>query len=250
MSATKSPKAGGLRYRRIVAKFGTNLLTAGSDDLDLDIMGRLAQQVASLHEQQAEVIIVTSGAIAAGRQQLRAGKGRKDMPFRQVLAAVGQSHLMQTYDELFAVHGITVAQTLLTRRDLSDRQGYLNARNTLLSLLELRVLPIVNENDVVAVEEIAGAMIGDNDNLSALVANLVDADLLALLTDINGLYDSDPRRNPDALLVRRIDRIDEVTERYAGAAGSGRGIGGMVTKVQAARRDYGGDRSRRARRCP
>ena len=235
MSATKNPKAAGLRYKRIVAKFGTNLLTGGSDDLDLAVMGRLAQQVASLHEQEAEVIIVTSGAIAAGRQQLRAGKGRKDMPFRQVLAAVGQSHLMQTYDELFAAHGITVAQTLLTRRDLSDRQGYLNARNTLLSLLELRVLPIVNENDVVAVEEIAGAMIGDNDNLSALVANLVDADLLALLTDIDGLYDSDPRRNPEALLVRRIDRIDEVTERYAGEAGSGRGVGGMVTKVQAAR---------------
>ena len=117
------------------------------------------------------------------------------MPFRQVLAAVGQSDLMQAYQELFSRHGITVAQTLLTRGDLADRQGYLNARNTLLAMLELRVVPIVNENDVVAVDEIEGAKIGDNDNLSALVANLVDADLLVLLTDIGRLYTADPRRD-------------------------------------------------------
>src|SRR3990170_1447666 len=166
-----------LLYRRIVAKFGTNVLTAGTDSLNVDVMSALAGQVAGLHKRGADVIIVTSGAIAAGRHRLGGQRDRKDIPFRQVLAAIGQSDLMQAYQELFAWHDITVAQTLLTRRDLADRQGYLNARNTLLAILELRVVPIVNENDVVAVDEIEGAKIGDNDNLSALVANLVDADL-------------------------------------------------------------------------
>jgi glutamate 5-kinase len=226
----------GLRYRRIVAKLGTNLLTAGSDRLDLDTMSSLAGQVARLHAAGAEVILVTSGAIAAGRQRLGHVRGRRDIPIRQVLAAVGQSHLMQSYDQLFAAQGIVIAQTLLTKRDLSDRVGYLNARNTLLALLELRAVPIVNENDVVAVEEIEGVKIGDNDNLSALVANLVDADLLALLTDTGGLYTADPRLDPSAKLIARVERIDEEVERLAGPSGPGeRGTGGMATKVQAAR---------------
>jgi glutamate 5-kinase len=148
---------------------------------------------------------------------------------------------MQAYQKLFAWHGITVAQTLLTRRDLSDRQGYLNARNTLLALLELRVAPIVNENDVVAVEEIEGAKIGDNDNLSALVANLVDADLLVILTDTGGLYTADPRHDASARLIPRVERIDAEIEALAGetsavpAGRQGRGVGGMATKLQAAR---------------
>ena len=225
----------GLRYRRIVAKLGTNLLTAGGEQLDLAMMSALVGQVAQLHREGAEVILVTSGAIAAGRHQLGAVQGQRDIPSRPVLAAVGQSHLMQSYDQLFAWHDIVVAQTLLTRRDLADRVGYLNARNTLLALLELRAVPIVNENDVVAVEEIEGAKIGDNDNLSALVANLVDADLLALLTDTGGLYTADPRLDPSAKLIARVDRIDDV-ERLAGPSGPGeRGTGGMATKVQAAR---------------
>src|SRR3990170_7592497 len=156
------------------------------------------------------------------------------MPFRQMLAAVGQSDLMQAYQELFAWHDITVAQTLLTRRDLADRQGYLNARNTLLGLLELGVVPIINENDVVAVEEIEGARIGDNDNLSALVANVVDADLLLLLTDQAGLCPAAPRRDAGARLVPRVDQIDAEIERLAGDT-RGRGVGGMVTKLQAAK---------------
>ncbi len=238
MSADK-----GLRYRRIVVKLGTNLLTAGSDRLDVDTMSSLVEQVARLHAEGAEVILVTSGAIAAGRQRLGSvrpdgrpsGRGRRDVPLRQVLAAVGQSHLMQSYDQLFAARDIVVAQTLLTKRDLSDRVGYLNARNTLLALLELRAVPIVNENDVVAVEEIEGAKIGDNDMLSALVANLVDADLLALLTDTAGLYTADPRLKPSAKLIRRVERLDDV-EALAGPSGPGeRGTGGMATKVQAAR---------------
>lgn len=225
-----------LRYRRVVAKFGTNVLTAGTDRLDLEVMAALVGQVARLHRRGAQVIVVTSGAIAAGRHRLGVHRDRKDMPYRQVLAAVGQSDLMQAYQQLFAWHEMTVAQTLLTRRDLADRQGYLNARNTLLALLELRVVPIINENDVVAVDEIEGAKIGDNDNLSALVANLVDADLLALLTDTAGLYTADPRLDPSATLITRVERIDEEIEALAGGARTdGRGVGGMATKVQAAR---------------
>ncbi len=224
----------GLRYRRIVVKVGTNVLTAGTDRLDLEVMATLVGQVARLHKEGAAVLVVTSGAIAAGRHRLGVSRDRKGMPFRQMLAAVGQSDLMQAYQELFARHEIAVAQTLLTRRDLADRQGYLNARNTLLGLLELGVAPIINENDVVAVEEIEGARIGDNDNLSALVANLVDADLLVLLTDQAGLYTADPRRDANAHIIPRVERIDAGIERLAGGT-RGRGVGGMATKLQAAR---------------
>ncbi|GBD12946.1 Glutamate 5-kinase [bacterium HR24] len=223
-----------LRYRRLVAKLGTNVLTAGGDRLDLEVMAALVGQVARIQRLGGEVIIVSSGAIAAGRHRLGLGRDRRDIPMRQVLAAVGQSDLMNAYQQLFAWHDITVAQTLLTRRDLADRQGYLNARNTLLALIELGVVPIVNENDVVAVEEIEGATIGDNDNLSALVANLVDADLLVLLTDTEGLYTADPYLHPEARLVRRVERIDEEVERLARES-HGQGRGGMVTKLQAAR---------------
>jgi glutamate 5-kinase len=232
-----SGNSDGLRYRRIVAKFGTNLLTAGSEHLDLEVMSALVGQVVRLHREGADVILVTSGAIAAGRHRLGAIKEQREIPFRQVLAAVGQSHLMQSYDQLFSWHDIVVAQTLLSRRDLADRVGYLNARNTLLALLELRAVPIVNENDVVAVEEIEGAMIGDNDNLSALVANLVDADLLAMLTDTGGLYTTDPRLDPKAHLIPRVERIDAEIERLASGPShpDSRGVGGMATKVEAAK---------------
>jgi len=227
-------------YQRIVAKLGTNVLTAGTDRLDLQVMAALVGQVAYLHKRGVDVIVVTSGAIAAGRHRLGKRGDRKEMPFRQVLAAVGQSDLMQAYQELFAWHDITIAQTLLTRRDLADRQGYLNARNTLLSMLELRVVPIINENDVVAVDEIEGAKIGDNDNLSALVANLVDADLLALLTDTGGLYTADPRLDESARLVERVDEIDARIEALAAGTSSESGVGGMATKLQAARLATGG----------
>ncbi|MDP2948230.1 MAG: glutamate 5-kinase [Chloroflexota bacterium] len=222
------------RYQRIVAKFGTNVLTAGTDRLDLEVMSSLVGQVARLHRQGAEVLIVSSGAIACGRHRLGNPQERRDIPFRQVLASVGQSYLMQAYEELFRWHDIVVAQTLLTKRDLADRQGYLNTRNTLLALLELRAVPIVNENDVVAVEEIEGAKIGDNDNLSALVANLVDAELLVLLTDQAGLYTADPRHDPSARLIERVDRIDKEIEQLSGDSAA-RGVGGMATKIQAAK---------------
>jgi glutamate 5-kinase len=227
-------------YKRIVAKFGTGLLTSGTERLDTDMISTLAEQIAKLRSGGHEVIVVTSGAIAAGRERLQVSHadqaaGRKDMPFRQVLASVGQSHLMQTYDSAFRKHDIVVAQTLLTKRDLSDRVAYLNARNTLLALLEVGALPIVNENDVVAVEEIADMRIGDNDNISALVANLVDADLLAILSDVKGLYTADPRQNADAELIPNVERVTPEIEALAGGTGSAHGVGGMVTKLQAAK---------------
>ena len=224
-----------LPYKRIVAKFGTNLLTGGSDHLDQDIMSRLVAQVAQLHKQGLGLVIVSSGAIAAGRYKLGLTKKLKSIPDKQVLASVGQSHLMNVYEQLLGHYDIAVAQALLTKADLSNRAGYLNARNTLLALLELQVLCIVNENDVVAVDEIQEAKFGDNDNLSAMVANLIDADLLMMLTDIAGLYDADPQCHPDARLIPQVDRIDSEIERLAADTPSKMGTGGMATKIEAAK---------------
>jgi len=223
-----------MSYRRIIAKFGTNLLTAGTDRLDLEVMASLVGQVARLHQQGLETIIVTSGAVAAGHQKMGLVKVGKDVPTRQVMAAIGQNTLIQSYEQLFAWHAIAVAQALLTKHDLADRLGYLNARNTLLALLELRAVPIVNENDVVWVDELEGAHFGDNDNLSAMVANLVDADLLVLLGDVAGLYTADPGKDASARLIPRVDEIDAEIEGLAGGT-RGKGIGGMVTKLQAAK---------------
>ena len=224
-----------MAYHRIVAKFGTSLLTSGTDHLDLQVMSSLVEQIARLHHQGREIVIISSGAIASGRQKLRKVPERKNTPFKQVLASVGQSHLMHTYEQLFSQYGINIAQALLTKGDLSDRSGYLNARNTLLALIELGIICIVNENDVVAIDEIEELKFGDNDNLSAMVANLVDADLLALLTDTGGLYTADPRHDPEAQLIRRVDKIDAKIERMASNTASHQGIGGMAAKIEAAR---------------
>lgn len=223
------------RYHRLVVKLGTYLLTDGVGHLDLEMMTSLIDQVAQLHQQGLETILVSSGAIAAGRDKLGLAKERKDVPFRQVLAAVGQSRLMHTYERFFAKHDIVVAQALLTKQDMSDRAGYLNARNTLLALLDLRVVPIVNENDVVAIDEIKEAKFGDNDNLSAMVANLVDADLLILLSDVAGLYTADPHRDPQAKLIPEVKKIDAHIEHLAGGTDRRQGTGGMGTKVEAAK---------------
>ena len=222
------------RYKRIVAKFGTNLLTGESDNLDLEQMRALVNQVAALRRDNVEVVVVTSGAVAAGRARLGSAANRKDISFRQVLAAIGQGQLMQAYDRLFEEENIIAAQTLLTRRDLSDRLSYLNARNTLLSLLKHKVVPIVNENDAVAVEELAESRIGENDTLAALTANLVDADLLVMLMTREGLFTADPQTDPSATLVRQVERIDSTIESYAGGSDV-RGTGGMITKLNAAR---------------
>jgi glutamate 5-kinase len=218
--------------KRLVVKVGTNTLTGGEDHLARPAMAGVARQIARLVRDGHQVALVSSGAIVAGRQALDVARNGRDIPFKQVLAAVGQTKLMQMWDELFAREELIVAQTLLTRGDLADRQGYLNSRNTLLALLDRRVVPIINENDVVATEEIK---IGDNDNLSALVANLIDADLLVLLTDQEGLYTADPRRNTSATLIPEVTAISDAVIALAAGAGTSRGTGGMTTKLQAAR---------------
>jgi glutamate 5-kinase len=224
-----------MKYKRIVVKLGTNLLTGGTDKLNIEIMSDISRQLAFLHDKGHEIILVSSGAVAAGRQKLSLTRDRKDIPFKQVLASVGQNQLMNIYEQLFNTHNITVAQALLTKTDLSNRAGYLNARNTLLALLELGVICIVNENDVVATDEIGGVIFGDNDNLSALVANLVDADLLVLLTDIDGLYTANPQKSSDAQLIHEVKKIDSRVQRYASRTPGSHGVGGMATKVQAAK---------------
>lgn len=230
------------RYRRIVVKVGTNLLTAGGDSLHAPTIRRIIGQVAALHRMEIQVVLVSSGAIAAGRETLglmtrrpNGGLRRKDIPFKQVMAALGQSRLMQRYNDGFAEHGMQVAQALITKGDLDNREGYLNVRNTLEGLIALGVVPIVNENDVVDVHEIGEIVFGDNDTLSAAVANVVDAGLLIILTDTDGLYETDPRRDPDAKLIHRVEEIDEQIEALAGAPGSARGRGGMATKIDAAK---------------
>jgi len=222
-------------YRRIVVKFGTSLLTGGSNHLNQEIMSNLVAQVAQLHKRNLELLVVSSGAVTSGKTKLGLTGKLKGIPYKQVLASVGQSRLMSVYEQLFSQHDITIAQALLTKAELSDRAGYLNARNTLLALLELRVLCIANENDVIAVDEIQEAKFGDNDNLSAMIANLIDADLLLLLSDTAGLYTADPRHNPDARLIPQVDSIDADIERLAAGTSGGLGVGGMITKIEAAK---------------
>ena len=225
-------------YRRIVVKAGTSVLTGppAHEALDLQVMADLVRQMAELRGDSVEVLLVTSGAIAAGQEALGSNQDRldRDIPSRQVLAAIGQSRLMHIYQELFAEHGLRVAQILLTLDDLSVRQSYLNVGNTLRSLLEQGVVPILNENDVVAVDEI-GEVFGDNDRLSALVANLVDADLLVILTDIDGLYTADPRLNPEARPIPYVERVDDAVESLAGKDQNPWARGGMATKLVAAK---------------
>ncbi len=226
---------GALRYRRIVVKAGTNVLTRKTTRLDLDVMASLAGQIADVAEMGAQVALVTSGAIAAGREAAPAVAKGKGVPTSQMLAAIGQSRLMHAYRELFAERGIIVAQALLTARDVEDRVGYLNARNTLKGLMERGVVPIVNENDVVDTQEIATPRFGDNDTLSAMAANVVDADLLLILTDTGGLFTADPNRDPSAKPVRRVERIDDSVMALAEPLEGGPGRGGMASKLRAAR---------------
>lgn len=219
------------RPRRLVVKVGTSVLTGGESALNRPRMIELARQIAFLVAQGHEVVLVTSGAVQAGRERLGYARPGPDIPLKQMLAAVGQGRLVHMYEQFFEIYDLVAAQVLLTREDLRDRHRYLNARHTLLALLERRIVPIVNENDAVATEEIR---VGDNDNLSALVANLVEAELLLLLTDTPGLYTADPRLSPEAEPIREVPRIDEHTYQLAGGSLSGLGTGGMLTKIQAA----------------
>jgi glutamate 5-kinase len=231
----KTIKASGLVYRRIVIKFGTHLLTSSDNRLDITVMESLAKQIAGLHVQGAEVIIVSSGAVAAGRYKLGITGKIKGIPYKQVLASVGQSRLMNTYEKIFEPHNITIAQALLTKTDIADRAGYLNARNTLLALMELGVICIVNENDVVSADEIKENKFGENDILSAMVANLIDADMLMILSDTGGLFTADPRLDPEARLVPLVKIIDASIRRLGADSSSGVGTGGMITKIEAAK---------------
>ena len=218
---------------RLVVKFGTSTLTAGSPHLSPPRIIDLVRQLADLRGQGHEVVLVSSGAMAAGRSALNFPDLPKHIPKKQMLAAVGQPRLMALYEQLFSYYAVTVAQILLTRADLADRRRYLNSRNTLNALLTQGVVPIVNENDTVATEEIR---VGDTDNLSALVANLVDADQLIRLTDQAGLFTADPRRDPGAQLVAEVrePEIPAALWEAAGGSATGLGTGGMVTKLQAA----------------
>lgn len=217
--------------RRLVVKVGTGVLTAGARSLDRPRMVDLARQIVGLLKRGHEVVLVSSGAVLAGRERLGYPRLGPDVPSKQMLAAVGQGRLMHMYEQFFEIYDVPVAQVLLTREDLHDRHRYLNARDTLLALLARRIVPIINENDAVGTEEIR---VGDNDNLSALAANLVEAELLVLLTDTDGLYTADPRVHPEAALIPEVEQISEETYRLAGGSRSGLGTGGMFTKVQAA----------------
>ena len=188
-------------HQRIVVKLGTSILTEGTSYLSPPRIVDLVRQMAHLHEQGCDLILVSSGAIAVGHQRLDFPQLPKDIPAKQMLAAVGQPRLMALYEQIFGLYGLMVAQVMLTRTDLSLRTGYLNSRNTLDALIARRVIPIVNENDTVATEEIR---VGDNDNLSALVVNLIEADLLVILTDQQGLFTADPRYEPGARLISEI----------------------------------------------
>jgi glutamate 5-kinase len=219
--------------RRIVVKVGSSLVTAEGRGLDHAALSRWAEQIAALTRQGKEVVLVSSGAIAEGIARLGWKKRPKAVNELQAAAAVGQMGLVQAYESIFRAHGLHAAQVLLTHEDLAGRTRYLNARTTLRTLLELRVVPIINENDTVATDEIR---LGDNDTLGALVTNLIEADCLIILTDQTGLYTADPRRHTDATLVMDAHAGDPELERMAGGAGSHVGTGGMLTKILAAKR--------------
>jgi glutamate 5-kinase len=219
--------------KRLVVKVGSALVTNNGAGLDLDAINDWARQIGALRMQGKEVVLVSSGAIACGMQRLGWTKRPKSVHELQAAAAVGQMGLVQVYEGAFAKQGLQTAQILLTHDDLADRKRYLNARSTLTTLLQLGVVPIINENDTVVTDEIK---FGDNDTLGALVANLIEAAALIILTDQIGLFTADPRQDPDATLIREAIAGDESLESMAGGAGSSIGKGGMITKVIAAKR--------------
>jgi glutamate 5-kinase len=222
-----------VRARRLVIKVGSSLVTNEGRGIDHEAVARWAEEIAGLRGGGKEVVLVSSGAIVEGMKRLGWTERPAAIHALQAAAAVGQMGLVQAYEAAFSRFGLHTAQILLTHEDLSDRRRYLNARSTLVTLLSLGVIPVINENDTVTTDEIR---LGDNDTLGALVANLVEADALVLLTDQKGLYRSDPRRDPNAELVHRARAADSGLEAMAGGAGSQLGRGGMLTKVLAARR--------------
>jgi len=217
--------------RKMVVKVGTSTLTQGGKKLSRRYMLGLVQQLFYLQAQGIQIVLVSSGAIAAGRELLNFPKIDRSLPSKQMFSSIGQVKLMQTWSELFSLFELHVGQVLLTRDDLSNRKRYLNARDTLHCLLKHHVVPIINENDTVATKEIR---VGDNDNLAALVANLIEADVVVLLTDQEGLFTADPRLNTDAKLIPVVTRIDDSIFSLAGGSSTSLGTGGMITKIEAA----------------
>lgn len=218
------------KAKRVVVKVGTSTLTHSTGKLNLWRIEKLVRELADLANQGKEIILVTSGAVGAGMDVLGLKERPKTIPEKQAAAAVGQGRLMHTYEKLFGEYGQVVAQVLLTREDSVKRTRYTNSRNTLLTLLKMGVIPVINENDAVAIDELK---IGDNDTLSAMVASIVDADVLIILSDIEGVYTDNPQNNPDAQLIGEVTDITPEIEALAGGAGTVRGTGGMYTKIQA-----------------
>lgn len=218
--------------KRIVVKVGTSTLTHSTGKLNYYRIERLVRELSDLANQGKQIILVTSGAVGAGMDRLGLKEKPKTIPEKQAAAAVGQGILMHTYEKMFSEYGQIVAQVLLTREDSVNRKRYANSRNTLLALLSAGVIPIINENDAVAVDELK---IGDNDTLSAMVASIIDADLLIILSDVEGVYTKNPQTDPSAVLISEINEITTDIENIAGGPGTLRGTGGMYTKIQAAK---------------
>ncbi len=221
------------KARRIVVKVGSSILASVGKGLHYETFSHLTREISELKRQGYEIVLVSSGAIAAGMEKLGYKTRPQSITQKQATAAVGQSRLIHIYENYFSRYQQMVAQILLTHDDLSHRRRFLNARNTLLTLLELGIIPIINENDTVVVDEIK---VGDNDNLSALVTNLIEADLLIILTDIEGICDRDPRSHPDAKCLSLIEDIDADMEGVMGETKSQMSVGGMASKIQAARK--------------
>ncbi|HIJ80785.1 MAG TPA: glutamate 5-kinase [Desulfuromonadales bacterium] len=219
--------------KRVVIKIGSRVLTDDDNALDMAIIGRICGEIAELRQRGLQVVVVSSGAIAAGRNELGLSGKPRTIPHKQAAAAVGQMRLMHAYQQALSPHDLKAAQVLLTSEDLGSRQRFLNARATLDALLGFGIIPIINENDTVAVEEIK---FGDNDNLSALVTNVAEAHLLLILTDIEGFYTADPRTNPAAKLIPLVAAITRDVEKAAGGSGSSIGTGGMASKIAAAKK--------------
>ena len=220
------------RVKRIVVKIGSSSLTSPVGGLDMENLQKFTGEVSSIKDHNLEVIIVSSGAIAAGLKYLNLEERPKQYSILQAVAAVGQHDLMRVYSSFFFKNSKKVGQILVTREDTSRREQYLNIKNTIMSLLNLDVIPIINENDSVALDEIK---FGDNDTLAALIAGLIEADLLVILSDIDGLFDKNPQDNLDARLISVVDNITEEIEKVAGGIGSSYGSGGMVTKIRSAK---------------
>lgn len=220
------------KVKRLVVKIGSALLVRESGGLNTAFLSKLAREIAELHRQGREVILVSSGAIGAGMTVLQSKERPRTIPAKQALAAIGQPRLMQAYAGVFGRQGLIIAQVLLTAEDIHNRQRYSHARNALSELLKQGVIPIFNENDTVSVDEI---QFGDNDVLSAHITNMAEADCLVVLTNVDGLYSRDPRYYPEATLISQVDKIDRKTENMAAASTNHLGTGGMATKLQAAR---------------